>query len=506
MSNASRHHPIHRRHALALAAAAVLGPLSATPAAAAVCTWDTTNGNWSAITNWLGCVTGNGNPVQTPGSNDTANIGGSGVVTIDSAQSVLNLNNAWQINLDAFTLTLVGGGATVNTGIINVGSATSAALQVSGGHNINNAGGVINVANGSVLNQFGSTISGGTINTTGDGKVVGFASGSNFLDGLTLNGTLDLASATGVERVTNGLTLNGSVNIGKGSVLAPQGDQTISGNGSFVFADNNGGNRFNTEAGNLVLGSGITVRGDTGVIGAQNFVGGAATLTNHGTIQADVAGGTITLAVNGGVINDGTMRAQDGTLTVSSALVNNGTLRADAAGIMNLPTNFANDGLMTGVGKFALSGTLANNGHMRPGTPGGEPGALTLEGSYAQGAGGWFDVGLDGANFGSLAVSGSAMLDGTIGVICEGACDYAVGTSWIVMMTGGGNLVTGTFAGPVAMSGFSSGAFSVTYLSNQVILNVTEATVGVVPEPGTVALMLAGLAAVGFASKRRRDA
>ena len=199
MSNASRHHPIHRRHALALAAAAVLGPLSATPAAAAVCTWDTTNGNWSAITNWLGCVTGNGNPVQTPGSNDTANIGGSGVVTIDSAQSVLNLNNAGQINLDAFTLTLVGGGATVNTGIINVGSATSAALQVSGGHNINNAGGVINVANGSVLNQFGSTISGGTINTTGDGKVVGFASGSNFLDGLTLNGTLDLASATGTS-------------------------------------------------------------------------------------------------------------------------------------------------------------------------------------------------------------------------------------------------------------------------------------------------------------------
>ncbi|MEO8123675.1 MAG: hypothetical protein ABI633_06460, partial [Burkholderiales bacterium] len=299
--------PNHRRHALAIAAAAVLGPLSVAPASAAVCTWNTTNGNWNALVDWAACVAGNGNPTGTPGSSDTANIGSTGVVTIDTAQSVQSLNNAGQINLDAFTLTLGGGGATVNSGIINVGSATTAALQVSGGHNINNAGGVINIAVGSVLNQFGSTISGGTINTTGSGAIVGFNSASNFLDGLTLNGTLNLASAYGVERVTNGLVLNGTVNIGNASIFAPQGDQTISGNGSIVFADNNGFNRLNVEAGNLVLGSGITVRGDTGIIGNQNFAGGAATLTNNGTIQADVAGGNITIGVNGGVTNNGTL-------------------------------------------------------------------------------------------------------------------------------------------------------------------------------------------------------
>ena len=702
MSNASRR-SIHRRHALAIAAAAVLGPLSATPAAAAVCTWDTTSGNWSAITNWLGCVTGNGNPVQTPGSNDTANIGATGVVTIDSAQAVQSLNNAGQINLDAFTLTLAGGG-TVNSGTINVGSATAAALQVNAGHNINNAGGVINVANGSVLNQFGSTISGGTINTTGTGALMAFSSGNNVLDNVKLNGLLDVqTNANARERIANGLTLDGSANVGNGGILSfdssltSGGSQTIAGNaifnlndagarlaiegngsttlastvvvrgqGNFGTAYNVGGNNVLTNNGRIsadvaggtltlappgnagsvvnngvldargggtlaistnvdnsgglinaqnasnvvlggitikggtlgtsgsgviqaassgnnfldgtkitgtldmtgiansrarlintstlngainvanggilsldssqsagnavalngtgvinlndagarlsiegggtsVLGAGTTVRGQ-GNIGQANYVGGNNTLTNNGLILADVAGGT--LAINapanaGSVVNNGTLRAQDGTLTVNSALVNHGMLRADAAGVMNLPTNFANDGLMTGVGKFALSGTLANNGHMRPGTPGGAPGALTLAGNYAQGAAGWFDVGLDGASFGSLAVGGSAALDGMIGVICGGTCNYAVGTSWIVMTTGGTNLVSGTFAGPVAMSGFSSGAFAVTYLPNQVVLNVTEATVGVVPEPGTVALMLAGLAVVGFVARRR---
>jgi hypothetical protein len=330
-------------------------------------------------------------------------------------------------------------------------------------------------------------------------------SGNNFLDGASFTGALDMASAYGVERITNGLTLTGTVNIAKASIFAPQGDQTIGGNGSIVFADNNGSNRLNVEAGNLVLGSGITLRGDTGVIGNQGYVGGAATLTNNGVINAD-AGGTITVAVSGATTNNGMMRAENGTLAVNSALVNNGTLQADATGVVKLPTNFANDGLMTGVGKFALTGTLTNNGHVTPGMPGGEPGALTLDGKYAQGADGWFDVGLDGLNFGSLAVSSSASLDGTIGVVCQGACDYAAGTSWIVMMTGGANLVSGTFDGPVAMTGFSSGEFSVTYLSNQVILKVTTDTVGVVPEPGTVALMLAGLAAVGFVSKRRRAA
>jgi len=167
----TRHHQL-KHHTLALAAAAALGPLAALPASAAVCTWNTALGNWAALANWTACITGGGSPAGTPGSADTANIGGAGVVTINTGQSIGTLNNAGQINIDAFGLNLAGGGSTVNSGIINVGGASTANLGISSGHNLDNTGGVINVAAGSVVNQFGSRITGGTINTGGTGALV----------------------------------------------------------------------------------------------------------------------------------------------------------------------------------------------------------------------------------------------------------------------------------------------------------------------------------------------
>ena len=98
--------PVFTRSSVAWAAAALLGSLAATPASAATCTWNTTTGNWNALANWLTCVTGNGNPAQTPGSSDTATIGAAGVVTVNTAQNILNLNNAGRINIDAASLTL----------------------------------------------------------------------------------------------------------------------------------------------------------------------------------------------------------------------------------------------------------------------------------------------------------------------------------------------------------------------------------------------------------------
>ncbi|MDE2615069.1 MAG: hypothetical protein KGL78_16670, partial [Burkholderiales bacterium] len=176
-----------------VALAAALALLGAGSAEAASCTWNVAAGNWNALVNWLNCAAGNGNPASTPGSGDTATIGATGVVTINTAQSVGSLVNAGRIDIDAFLLTLAAGGSTTNTGVINVGAGpnpNNAALQVGAGHNVNNAGGTINVSADSVVNQFGSTLSGGTINTTGTGKLVAFNSGSNFLDNVALNGTL----------------------------------------------------------------------------------------------------------------------------------------------------------------------------------------------------------------------------------------------------------------------------------------------------------------------------
>ena len=55
-------------------------------------------------------------PPNAASAADTANIGAAGVITINTGQSVRNLNNAGQITIDAFGLNLVGGGNTVNTG------------------------------------------------------------------------------------------------------------------------------------------------------------------------------------------------------------------------------------------------------------------------------------------------------------------------------------------------------------------------------------------------------
>ena len=166
----------------------------AMPASAASCTWNPASGNWNAAVNWLTCATGNGNPAATPGASDSASIAAAKTVTITTGQSILTLSNAGTINIDAFGLSLVGGGSTTNTGTINVGGPTTANIGIAGGHNINNTGGTINIANGSVVNQFGSTITGGTIATTGTGALVVF--GNNTLSGVTLGGTLDAAANT----------------------------------------------------------------------------------------------------------------------------------------------------------------------------------------------------------------------------------------------------------------------------------------------------------------------
>jgi hypothetical protein len=406
-----------RQHAIALAAAALLGPLALAPAAAASCTWNSTNGNWNELAKWLACVTGNGNPAGSPGAADSAVIGATGVVAVTTGQSVNTLNNAGTVNITTGSLRLLGPTIT-NSGSITVGqggllaaqagqtiggggsivfadSNTSNRLNLEGTGNIvlgagttvrghtgfigqqafvggtvtltNNGaisadvgGGTItlatnggttnngvlsalnggtlllntavnNTASGQIIAGAGSTVVqngvtlNGVINVSGTGTFRASNSGSNFLDAATFSGTLDLASATGGQRITNGLTLNaGVINIGTGSVLAAQGDQSFSGNGSIVFADSNTSNRFNLEAGNLTLGAGVTVRGHTGFIGQQAFLGGAATLTNNGTISADVAGGTITLATNGGTTNNGTLSAQNGgTLLLNTAVTNN---------------------------------------------------------------------------------------------------------------------------------------------------------------------------------------
>ncbi|MCB1966372.1 MAG: choice-of-anchor D domain-containing protein, partial [Candidatus Accumulibacter sp.] len=187
---------------------------------------------------------------------------------------------------------------------------------------------------------------------------------------------------------------NGTINIASGSVLAPQGNQTIAGTGSIVFADGSASNRLNVEAGNLVIDSGATVRGQTGHIGQQAFAGGAATLTNNGTINAD-GGGTITVNVTSALTNNGTMRAQNGTLLIQDAVAGTGTLQVDSTGV----TNLANTPNTQGKLVMGAAGSTLNIGTQN----------LTINSDYtnvAAGSGNSFDrrAGVSGAG---LIVAGA---------------------------------------------------------------------------------------------------
>ncbi len=394
-----------------------------------------------------------------------------------------NLINNGTISADVATgtITLAPNGITTNNGTL---SAQNGGTLLLNSNVTNSGGGQIVAGTGSTVVQNGVTLN-GTINVSGSGTFKPSNSGSNFLNAATLSGNLDMAGAVAIERVTGGLVLNSAtISIGQGSILAPQGTQTFSGNGSIVFADNNTSNRLNLEAGDLTLGAGVSVRGHTGTIGLQNFVGGAANLTNNGTISADVSGGTITVAPNG-------------------VLTNNGTLNTATGATLVLPNNFTNNGLMKGTGTFNVPGTLTNAGTVAPGA---SPGTLALTGNYAQASAATFAVELENlASHDLFNISGTAALNGTLALTCFAACSYAIGDV-ITILDSVGDL-SGTF-GAVTLSGFATGAFSVVYdtTADKVNLLVTQAVTAAVPEPESWALMLAGMGVMGWLARRQRAA
>ena len=450
-------HPKLNRATLAMAG--LLATLAATPASAASCTWNTTNGNWAAIFNWTACVTGNGNPAGAPGTADSASIGAAGVVTVNSSQSVATLTNAGNLIIDTASLRatggITGGGTTtiLNGGLLNLentqtlggnasivfGVGGSNRIGIDGGNkvvtfasgstvrgasgsiglgqlvngsgnsilnqglissdsggtisilqsgltnqniaeatgagsvlllqtNVNNAGGTLRATAGGIVRQDGVTVSGGSLSTTGGGLFQPNNNGNNVLSGVTLTtgSFIDLASAVRLTRVNGGMTLNGTVNIASGSLINFEGDQTLGGSGSIVFGAA-ANNRVGIDGGNktLTLASGVTIRGDTGLIGLGQLVNGSGNaLVNNGTIAADVAGGTITIAFLGaGVTNNGIIRAANGgTIALQSNLTGGvGSQLVAGAGSVIAQQGVTISGIVNTTGTGSLR--PANNGN-----------------------------------------------------------------------------------------------------------------------------------------------
>ncbi len=248
-------------------------------------------------------LTGNLNTAGTSGSGSQLIVGGTNWINnlgLSAATgTTLTLAGTW-----SSTAALNVAGGTLNLG----GSFTTAGLNLAG---FTNSGGTVNLTGtlnntGATLalnattgswNLVGGTLTSGTL-TEANGAGLVFTSSAGTLDGVTAAGGLDLASNyEAYAYVKDGLTLsNATVRLGNAigttyGLLYFQGTQTLGGTGTVLFGTN-GNNSLDEISGGstLTIGSGITVRGSSGSLGASyaNDV-----IVNQGTISADGSGGLV---------------------------------------------------------------------------------------------------------------------------------------------------------------------------------------------------------------------
>jgi hypothetical protein len=464
--------------------------------------------------------------------------GSGAAVNGDTTWTAGRFDGTWELS-PGRTLTLAAGGTkTINGPFTNKGSfAATDDLYFINNNTLANTAlydfkGDVGIYNGG----FGGTM----LNTGTLRKSVGTGRSYVSIQGFSNSGTIE--AQTGI------IEFNAGPAFGNGTVFKGPGTVVVSSSG----ASFNGG--FTTE-GNLVLAGGVFAGGGGGPLpnatlanGSVGFATGrldGTWVVGAGTRMDVVPGGS--KFVNGTIINQGLMAATDELQMLNNNTLNNegvydfkgdvgisnggfggnfvntgllvksvgdgvsslaGIAFTNAAGgvvdvrsgTVQLPANFTNRGTLKGAGAYQTN-QLTNAGRVAPGE---SPGTLTIHGNFAQTARGSFDVELGGlAGADMLSVNGSAFLDGTLDLICFGACTYSVGQQITILSYTGA--LTGAFAGNPVLTGFASGAFTVSYaIPNSVVLTVTEATVPVVPEPGTWAMLLAGLGVVGLLTSRRR--
>jgi MYXO-CTERM domain-containing protein len=433
-------------------------------------------------------------------SGDTTVLTNQGTITWTTAEPFYLQSGARLVNqalfvAEADTAVHYNGGAAVtfqNTAAGTVRAAAGRTLTI-GTLAFVNDGGRLDAEAGALLVYGGGNArfnDGTRFTGAGENRVTSNAVFSGAFDSQNLHiagGTAsgDAAVARGNTAFSGG-TLAGGWTVAAGHTLsgADGGNKFLSGAGT-TFVNEGTVNWTTANPWYLQSSAALDNRGrfDFGADGSWFYNGGASPLAeNHGLVVKSGGSGSSTIGDGLGFRNWGTLLVQSGTLA--------------------LPTNWTNEGLMTGSTRFAAGGTLTNTGHLAAGDGG--IGTLALGANFAQSAAGVFDVELESLGLTDLLnVTGSAALGGTLALACHGACSFAVGDQ-IVILDATGEL-SGSFAA-VTLSGFGSGAFDVVYdgLQDRVLLQVTQA-VTAVPEPSTWALWLAGLAMAGGLRRRLRS-
>ncbi len=454
------------------------------------------------------------------------------------------------MTLESFGSTTVDfstGSWTANNNAINIGTSTStgnveidSAVATSGGVNVNDgtfiAGNTIDVTGGALA--VGTS---GTLRSTNSGNITGNAT-------LTGNGVINLNSASNISGT---LGVTGGAWNGAGSVTG----QVTSSSGAFTIGS----------SGNLTANGGLSVTGGTiAAGGSSSTITGSVNYTSgsSSTFNGIIAGGGSTLTMNNGssaLTLRGANTYGGGTTVTSGSLFLNNT-SGSGAGTGGLTVN--GGGTLGGTGSygtvanpgaaFSISGTGTStsaraNVLVGMGSAGDTNTTKSLSliasstatitnanltfnlNDQVAGQGTELNVGSTAISFGAGVQSTTLTLNiqnvGVIGantfyvLIAGNTTGGADQYSGLSLGTGSGDIATGLLT-PILNSGSGQtgdltlalngldqtwyGQHSALFLYQNSTTGADYIEVEVVPEPGTWALMLGGLASLVFWQTRRR--
>ncbi len=304
-----------------------------------------------------------------------------------------------------------------------------------------NLGGTIDVQSGSVTFNCDGFFNGGTYNVDA-GAVLHFDSQNH-----TFEGTLSGVPAGRIE-ISAGVTANTGIS---GVTFDFQGTGLAWSGGTFT-------------------GSMITIP-STGLLVLDEFsfsseLGGGSTLINLGTIRQDENLGIS--ARDSSVVDNQSLyeiladNANFGGIPIGGFFMNTGTFRNLGSGTCTINANWyfhnlaggiidaangvidianfenAQNAIIQGISSINVHTVFTNDGITAPGN---SPGTLTYIGNFLPSATGVLEIELGGLTPGSghdqLAVTGNAVLNGTIDVSVTGSFIPAAGDSFVVLTTTG---------------------------------------------------------------------
>jgi len=333
------------------------------------------------------------------------------------------------------------------------------------GITVQNAGGVIRAEDTGTVKLTGATVEGGRIEGGPDTTIA--------LDGTVIKDGADLVGGGTAMTVRGASRLEG--------VTASDFTATVFENGALTLRDTDPhGATIRLADGAYAGAADLRIEGPVSLTGT----GGVAFVSKYlNRIFEGDASALLTLGP------DQTIEAPaSGVGSILVALASHGTVRADGRIGFSAGVEFRNeaDGLLTGGGTVNLGGaTFVNLGRVAPGA---SPGRLIFVGDYSQAEGAVLEIEIAGPDQGTaydwLDVQGPAELDGLLGVMLDPGYHPTPGQVFTVLTATGGITDHG-----LALAPGDGGAWILGVGPNDVTLEY-------VPEPATLALVAAGLAAL----------